>query len=180
MSVAQWVMDADYTGPVSVESTGESHHGGIYDTPQTMTVTYEFKDPDWTLVWAPPGVPSEEIEAQYGAVYWGDKGHLTVTYGDRHTTDTEQKAKDFKTPYGGVEVFRSPGHFENFEDCIKSREKPIMHIESAHRVSILCILGNLSYQLRRKLEWDPINERVKNDEEANRLLSRPGRGPWHL
>lgn len=180
MSVAQWVMDADYTGPASVESTGESHHGGIYDTPQTMTVTYEFKDPDWTLVWAQPGVPSEEIEAQYGAVYWGDKGHLTVTYGDRHTTDTEQKAKDFKTPYGGVEVFRSPGHFENFEDCIKSREKPIMHIESAHRVSILCILGNLSYQLRRKLEWDPINERVKNDEEANRLLSRPGRGPWHL
>jgi predicted dehydrogenase len=180
MSVAQWIMDADYTGPVSVESTGESHHGGIYDTPQTMTVTYEFKDPDWTLVWAQPGVESEEIEAQYGAVYWGDKGHLTVTYGDRHTTDTEQKAKDFKTPYGGVEVFRSPGHFENFEDCIKSREKPIMHIESAHRVSILCILGNISYQLRRKLEWDPINERVKNDEEANRLLSRPGRGPWHL
>ena len=180
MSVAQWIMDSDYTGPVSVEATGEPHHGGIYDTPQTMTVTYEYKDPDWTLVWAQPGIPSEEIEAQYGAVYWGDKDHLTVTYGDRHTTDTEQKAKDYKIPFGGVNPFRSPGHGENFEDCIVSREKPIMHIESAHRVAILCILGNLSYRLRRKLEWDPINERVKNDEEANRLLSRPGRGPWHL
>ena len=181
MSVAQWIMDADDTGPVSVEAEGEPHHGGIYDSPQHMKVTYEFKNPDWTLVWAQPGVPSEEIEAQYGAVYWGDDGqHLTVTYGDRHTTDTEQKAKDFKTPYGGVEVFRSPGHFENFEDCIKSRKKPIMHIESAHRVSTLCILGNISYRLRRKLEWDPVNERVRNDDEANRLLSRPGRGPWHL
>ena len=181
MSVAQWIMDADGTGPVSVEAEGEPHHGGIYDSPQHMKVTYEFKNPDWTLVWAQPGVPSEEIEAQYGAVYWGDDGqHLTVTYGDRHTTDTEQKAKDFKTPYGGVEVFRSPGHFENFEDCIKSRKKPIMHIESAHRVSTLCILGNISYRLRRKLEWDPVNERVRNDDEANRLLSRPGRGPWHL
>ena len=55
-----------------------------------------------------------------------------------------------------------------------------MHIESAHRVATLCILGNISFRLRRKLEWDPVNERVKNDEEANRLLSRPGRGPWHL
>jgi hypothetical protein len=47
-------------------------------------------------------------------------------------------------------------------------------------VAALCILGNLSYILGRKLEWDPVGERVKNDEEANRLLGRPGRGPWHL
>ena len=180
MSVANWIMDADYTGPVSVEATGEPYAEGIYDSPKHMTVTYEFKDPDWTLIWAQPGEPSEELEGRYGAVYWGDKGRLTVTYGDRHTTDTEQKAKDYQIPHGGVEVFRSPGHGENFEDCIKSREKPVMHIESAHRVATLCILGNLSYRLRRKFEWDPVNERVKNDEEANRLLSLPGRGPWHL
>jgi GFO/IDH/MocA oxidoreductase family protein len=55
-----------------------------------------------------------------------------------------------------------------------------MHMEAAHRVATLCILGNLSFQLRRKFEWDPVAERVKDDQEANRLLSRPGRGPWHL
>lgn len=180
MSIANWIMDADYTGPVSVETTGEPYAEGIYDSPKHMKVTYEFKDPDWTLVWAQPGEPSKELEGRYGAVYWGSNDRLTVTYGDRHTTDTEQKAKDFQIPHGGVEVFRSPGHGENFEDCIKSREKPIMHIESAHRVATLCILGNLSYRLRRKLEWDPVNERFKNDEEANRMISRPGRGPWHL
>ena len=78
-------------------------------------------------------------------------------------------------PCGGVEVFRSPGHGENFEDCIKSREKPIMNIEAGVRVSHLCILGNLSFALGRKFEWDPVNERILNDDEANRLLSRPGR-----
>ena len=180
MSVAQWIMNADNTGPVSVEATGEPHRGGIYDSPMHMTVTYQYKDPDWTLIWAQPGEPSQELDARYGAVYWGDKGRLTVTYGDRNTTATEQQAMEFETPYGGVEVFKSPGHGENFEDCIMSREKPIMDIESAHRVSILCILGNISYRLRRKLDWDPVNERVRNDEEANRMLSRPGRGPWHL
>jgi hypothetical protein len=68
----------------------------------------------------------------------------------------------------------------NFEDCVRTRAKPIMHIEAAHRVATLCILGNLAFQLRRPLAWDPVHERVLEDEEANRLLSRPGRGPWHL
>lgn len=180
MSVAMWIMDSDHTGPVSVEATGEPYHDGMYDTPPLLDITYEFKNPDWTLVWAQPGEPSTTLEGRYGAVYHGDQGEVTVTYGDGPKTDTEQKAKDYETPRGGVEVFRSPGHAENFEDCIKTREKPLMHIEAAHRVGTLCILGNLAYRLGRKLEWDPVNERVKNDDEANRLLSRPGNGPWHL
>ena len=180
MSIAQWIMEADNTGPVTIDGTGEPHHDGMYDTTDKMTVTYEFKKPDWTLVWAQPGEESPELKARYGARYWGDKGTLTVTYGDGQPTDTEAKAKEYHAPADGVQVFRSPGHGENFEDCIKSREKPIMHIEAGVRVAGLCILGNLSYMLGRKFEWDPVNERVLNDDEANRLLSRPGRGPWHL
>ncbi|MGH9719316.1 MAG: Gfo/Idh/MocA family protein [Bryobacteraceae bacterium] len=180
MSIANWIMDADHTGPVSVDATGDPPHDGMYDSAVTMNVTYEFKNPDWTLVWAQPGTPSAEIEARYGAVYWGDNGRLTVTLGDGQGTATDPKVKDYRPPADGARAFRSPGHVENFEDCIRTREKPIMHMEAAHRVASLCILGNIAFQLRRKLEWDPVNERVKNDEEANRLLSRPGRGPWHL
>ncbi|MBI1897953.1 MAG: Gfo/Idh/MocA family oxidoreductase [Acidobacteria bacterium] len=180
MSIANWIMNCDHTGPETVEATGEPPHDGMYDSAVSMSVTYEFKNPDWTLVWAQPGEPSTELEAKYGAVYHGESGRLTVIYGDGAPTNTEQKAKDYRAPYEGVRVFRSPGHIENFLDCIKSREKPIMHIEAGHRVASLCILGNIAFQLRRKLEWDPEAERFRNDDEANRLLSRPGRGPWHL
>jgi len=180
MSIANWIMDCDATGPVSVEAAGEPPHDGMYDSGVTMRVTYEFRNPDWTLVWAQPGEPSTELQAQYGAVYHGDNGRLTVTLGDGAGTATEQKAKDYTAPWDGVKVFRGPGHMENFLDCVKSREKPVMHMEAGHRVATLCILGNIAFQLRRKLEWDPVNERVKDDDEANRLLSRPGRGPWHL
>ncbi len=180
MSIANWIMDCDHKGPVSVEATGEPPHDGMYDSGVTMRVTYEFKDPDWTLVWAQPGEPSRELSAQYGAVYHGDKGHVTVTLGDGQGTATDQKAKDYVAPWNGAKIFKSPGHMENLLDCIKTREKPIMHMEAGHRVASLCILGNVAFQVRRKFEWDSVNERVKNDEEANRLLSRPGRGPWHL
>ncbi len=180
MSIANWIMDADHTGPVSVEAKGDPPPDGMYDSAVTMEVTYEFKNPDWTLVWAQPGTPSKELEARYGAIYHGEHGTLTVTLGDGAGTATEQKAKGFAAQCDCGKVYRSPGHSEDFEDCIRTRNKPIMHIEAAHRVASLCILGNLSFVLQRKLEWDPVNERVKNDDEANRLLSRPGRGAWHL
>jgi hypothetical protein len=32
----------------------------------------------------------------------------------------------------------------------------------------------------RRFEWDPVAERILNDDEGNRVLSRPGRGPWNL
>jgi len=180
MSIANWIMDADHTGPVSVEAKGEPPHDGMYDSGVTMEVTYEFRNPEWTLIWAQPGTPSTELDARYGAVYWGETGNLTVTLGDGQGTATDLKAKDFAAHCDCGKAFKSPGHAENFEDCIRTREKPIMHMEAAHRVASLCVLGNLSFQLQRKLEWDPVAERCKNDDEANRLLSRPGRGPWHL
>jgi predicted dehydrogenase len=180
MSIANWIMDCDYKGPVSVEATGEPPRDGMYDSAVTMEVTYEFKNPDWTLVWAQPGVPSTTLDARYGAVYWGDTGNVTVTLGDGAGTRTDQKAVDYSMQCDCGKAFKSPGHSENWEDCIRTREKPIMHMEAAHRVASLCILGNVSFQLQRKLEWDAVNERVNNDDEANRLLSRPGRSVWHL
>src|SRR2546428_816817 len=121
MSIAQWIMNSDGVGPVTIDGRGEPPHDGMYDTADKMTVTYEVKNPDWTLIWAQPGEPSAELQARYGAVYWGDKDRLTVTYGDGQNTETEEKAKQYQAPCGGVEVFRSPGHGENFEDCIKRR-----------------------------------------------------------
>ncbi|MBN2329963.1 MAG: Gfo/Idh/MocA family oxidoreductase [Candidatus Omnitrophica bacterium] len=177
MSVAFWCMDSDHTGPVSVEATGEPPGKGVWDCPPIMDIKYVFKNPDWEMTWTQPG--EKLLNAPFGAKYWGDKDTLIVTGGDGGC-GTEDKAMNYEPPSNGAPVFHSPGHFQNWMDCIKTREKPIMHIEAGHRVAVLCILGNISYILGRKLEWDPVLERVKNDDEANRLLSRPGRGEWHL
>lgn len=172
-----WAMDCDNSGPVSVEATGEPPHDGLYDCPVTMEAKYEFKNPDWILTWSQPG--HKEMDAAFGCKYWGDKDTLVVTGGDGGC-GTEEKAMQYKVPPGGVLLFKSPGHERNFFDCVKSREQPLMHIEAGHRTATLCIIGNISYLLGRKLYWDPVKEQFTGDEEANRLLSRNSRAPYFL
>ncbi|NUO83831.1 gfo/Idh/MocA family oxidoreductase, partial [candidate division KSB1 bacterium] len=41
-------------------------------------------------------------------------------------------------------------------------------------------LGVIAMKLGRKVEWDGARERFVNDAEADRMLSRPMRSPWHL
>jgi hypothetical protein len=72
-------------------------------------------------------------------------------------------------------------HMDEWLKCIRTRERlPNVDIEIAHRTSTLCILGNLSYLLGRKLKWDGRRQQIIGDEYANRLLGKPQRHPYHL
>ena len=68
----------------------------------------------------------------------------------------------------------------DFLKCVRSREKPVMDVAIGHRVTSLCILGNIAYRIGRKLVWDPVKEEIVGDEAANRLCAPPMRPPWHL
>ena len=69
-------------------------------------------------------------------------------------------------------------HMLDFVAAIQSRGKPVADIEEGHISTASCILANLALQLGRTLTWDAENGRVRDDEEANRLLRRPYRRPW--
>ena len=85
------------------------HRGGIYDSPQHMTVTYRYEDPDWTLVWAQPGEPSEELDARYGAVYWGDNGRLSRHLRrPQHNPTPSSRPRTTRSHTDGVEVLQEP------------------------------------------------------------------------
>jgi len=178
LSLASWFLGLDEKGPVRVTAVGEPPHEGMYDCPTTMEVTWEFKDPDLTIVWKQPGDAPEGTEAKFGAVYYGDKGSLTVGGGDGGGLVSGADA--YEPPAGSAPVYRSPGHHEDWFECIKSRQRPIMDIAPAHNVAKLCIMANLAYRLGRPLDWDHASERFINDEQANRMLGNSGRGPWHI
>ncbi len=71
-------------------------------------------------------------------------------------------------------------HTRNFLDCVKSRKPANCPVAVGHRSTSATLLGKIALRRERYLEWDAKNERVVNDEEANRLLTYEYRPPWRL
>jgi len=70
------------------------------------------------------------------------------------------------------------GHMLDLLAAIDSRGKPVADIEQGYISTASCILANLAMELGRTLAWDPNRGQVVGDDEANRRLARPYRGPW--
>ncbi len=184
-STILWCMNADHQTSFTVEAKGTAPAKGLWDCPIDMEVIYQFKNPDWTLVWGQPG--DKVGQTEFGQVFWGEHGHLILewegAYRGAHTD-----AENFKLPPGGVEVQRTDEYADFnmnhkadwFRSIREGHHRPAVDIEIAHRTATLCNLGNLSYILGRKLQWDGVNQRIVGDEAANRLLSRPQRYPYVL
>jgi hypothetical protein len=49
---------------------------------------------------------------------------------------------------------------------------------ASHRACSACLLHHIAMKAGRKLFWDPLKERFRNDDVANALLSRPQRPPY--
>ena len=183
-SVIFLCMNADEQVSFTVEAKGTPPTKGLWDCPVDMEVVYQFKDPDWTLVWAQPGDKLGKTE--FGQVFWGDNGRLILEW-EGAMKPAEPEAVNFKVPPGGVEIQRT-AEYEDFNlnhkadwfKAIKTGTLPAVDIEIAHRTATLCNLGNLSYILGRKLVWDGEKQEVVDDAAANRLLGRPQRHPYHL
>jgi hypothetical protein len=108
----------------------------------------------------------------------GTEGELKVARGKLETTPASLKDKII----GETEkhVYKSEDHYKDFLNAMRTRKPPICDVETGHRTSSVCNIGNIAYQLNRKLEWNPKKEQFKNDKEANALLGRPMLNDWAI
>ena len=79
-----------------------------------------------------------------------------------------------------IQLVKSGNHVRNLLDCVKSRAQTISHIDDSVQGDIICQISDIAIRLERKLKWDPKKERFLNSDEANRMLTRAMRSPWHL
>jgi hypothetical protein len=45
-------------------------------------------------------------------------------------------------------------HFRNFFECVKSRNKPVEHVEFGCGTSVACHMANISYREKKRVFWD--------------------------
>ncbi len=163
--IAQWGMGMDGSGPVEIIPPD----GKDYDT-----LTYKY--PSGVVMYH--ASKAEGHGPVNGILFVGSDGRIEVNRGYLRTWPDEIG----RTPLGAndVHLYRSPGHREDWVNCIRNRQRPICDVLIGASSITVCHLGNIAYWLGRPLKWDPARKEIIGDSEASRWLDRPKRAPWRL
>lgn len=155
--IAQWALDMDSSGPAEIHPPAQGDTG----------LRFVYANGIEMFHGGPSGCTFEGAD---GTIYV-DRGALRST--PANILQTPLADRDFRLPAIGN------SHRQNWLDCIRSRQRPVADVEIGARSAQVCQLGNIGYQLRRRLRWDPRREEFVDDAEANRLRSRENRAPWN-
>jgi predicted dehydrogenase len=168
--IAQWGMGTEKTGPVEVKNAkGEFARDGLYNTAKSFYFECIYKNGVKLIV---------STKVRGGVTFEGTEGRVWADRG-RHEANPKSLLESVIGP-DETHLYRSDDHARNFIDCVISREEPVAPIETAHRSITIAHVGNIAMLLGRDLKWDPNAERFIDDDQANRMLSRSMRSPWHL
>jgi predicted dehydrogenase len=190
--MTRWMLGLGW--PKAVSSSGgilvdKKSKANISDT-QTATFDYE----DLQIVWQHrTWGDAPDPKYPWAATFYGDKGTLKAsvmsydfipaggaqTVHKDVTYEFEQYPED--RTERDLERHVAPairGHMKDLLACIATRGRPVADIEEGYISTTSCILANLSMKLGRSLAWDPAQQQIKGDDDANRLLRRPYRTPW--
>ena len=181
---AHWAMGAEYTGPVEVSGAAEFPKSGLWDVHGKFKTEGLYADGVRMII-------SDEFPN--GIKFEGSKGWVFVSRGDETVTESDPvvKLKDAQALSASdpkiitsiigpdeIHLYESKDHHGNWLDCVRSRQQPVAPIEVGHRACSTCLVHHIAMKLKRRLFWDPLKERFKNDDEANSMLSRPQRWPY--
>jgi predicted dehydrogenase len=173
IDIAHWGLGLEYTGPVEIKGRGVYPRDGLYNVPIAYKFTCKYAN-GLTMIVANQSQQPKGM----GAAWYGEKGWIHVRRGGLWA-EPESVLKEVIGP-NEIHLYKSRDHKQNFLDCVKSRQLTIAPAEVAHRSISVGLLGEIAMLTERKLKWNPEKERFLNDEQANRMLSRPMRRPWHL
>ncbi len=192
LDTVRWMMNLGW--PTQVSSTGGILVDKISKSniPDTQSATFDFGNVKMIWQHRTWGHP-EDPKYPWGATFYGDKGTLKVSVQSYDYTplgegqpvhrdvtyELEQYPED-KTEKD-LEQHVAPAiryHMQDFLKAIAARGRPVADIEEGHISTTSCILANHALQVGRTLQWDAQNQRIVNDDAANKLLKRPYRRPW--
>ncbi len=186
VDTAHWGMGTEFTGPVEVEAEAEFPTSGLWNVHGPFSVKAKYANGVTMHISGehPNGVKFEGTEGWIFVT----RGNYSVTSSDPVTADTNKKSLDASDPGilesvtgpDDIHLYHSEEQHGNWLDCIKTRKQPVTPAETGHRSCSACLVSHIAMKIPGKLYWDPVNERFKNNDRANAMLSRPMRLPWRI
>lgn len=159
VDLCQWANTADATTPVEFEPNPD---GCVAKYANGVKLVMR------STGWMGLGTCSVRYEGTDGWVETGDSADIKTSSPDLMPDRGRKKQ-------AGTD---SDGHMRNFLDCVKSRVQPVANGEVAGNSHIACHAAYISWQLGRKLAYNPARGEFVGDEDANRMRSRAIRQPW--
>jgi predicted dehydrogenase len=181
VDIAQWALDADFSGPVAVEATGVFPTKGLFDTAMEFDARLTYANGvTLHLMDMPTAIKKRpQFKLQWMTMLFeGSDGWILVSRNGMQA-EPQSLLREVIGP-NEIRLQRSVNHRRNFLEAVKTRSRPISHIDAAVRSDAVCHLADISMRLGRKLQWNPEAERFEGDEVANRLRSRTLRSPWRI
>lgn len=173
LDIAQWALGMDESGPIKVEGEASFHPELVHEVTEKVRLTYTYANGVKLIC------SQGHKDIQEGARFLGSEGEVYVNRGTLKSNPPELKDQSLDTP-GLVQLYRSTDHTQDFLNCVKSRTLPVCDVEVGHRSATVCHLGNMVARLGRAIEWDPVEEAVVNDPQAQSMVDRPYRQPYSL
>jgi predicted dehydrogenase len=183
IDIAFWGGGKSVTTPLTIEGKGTWPTQGICDTAMNWDVVLRY---DSGLTMNFTGWPCREEWKQrygnniqsHGTAFEGSEGWVHVDRAAINANPKDLLATEFGP--NDVRLPESGNHVRNLLDCVKTRSKPVAHIDDAVQGDIICQISDIAIRLEQKLKWDPKKEQFVDNDAANRRLKRAMRAPWKL
>jgi len=174
IDIAHWGLGLDRTGPIEI--AGEGVYPGsneLYNVPTEFDFTRKHQSGVKIRV-----ANAARLPMGMGVTWYGDNGWIHVDRGDVLTASKPELLEALGSDK--KELYVSKRHIGNFLDCIRTRKETITPVDVAHRSISVGLLGEIAMTTKQKIQWDPVNEKIINNAEASKMLTRSFRSPWKL
>lgn len=162
MDIVQWGLGMDDRGPLEViPPNGQDVKVLTYRYPRGVTAVCD----------RVPGTGK-------GILFEGTQGMVKVSR-EVYETQPASLRKQVIEP-NGIHLHESDNHHTDFLKSVRTRRRNASDAEIACRSISVCHMGNIAIYLNRPLKWDAVKEQFVGDAEANAMLHRAPRAPWHL
>ncbi len=186
IDIARWGLNQEF--PLRIFSAGGRY--GYKDqgqTPNTQTTTFEFANGTQMEVEIRGRFTNGEDGLTSGLAFYGANGYMVmdnwegrfkVYLGGKKTPEPDLGKLDDVDKSENYQI----SHFQNFVDAVRANDRSIQtaDVNETYLSTAFCLFGNISYLLRRSLNFDAGRRRFVNDEQADSMLRGEYRDPYKV
>ena len=173
LDVARWALGLTFPTRV-VSAGGRWYHNDDQETPDTMSVAYEFPGGK-QITWEGQSCsPLGNQGSTFGVSFHGPEASLVIDTEGWRVLDGKNVIVSEHTGSKKDDVV----HVVDFLDAIRDGRRPVADIAEGHASALLCHLGTIAHRTDRVLHTRPEDGHIVGNDDAAALWTKEYRPGW--